>query len=539
MKKLILIFIFSLLISIPVILPFFHAGYFPTHDGEWAVVRAVEMFREVRDLQFPPRYSGALNFGYGYPLFNFVYPMPYYLTTFLHFLQVGFVDSVKLSFAASVVFSALFMFLAAQRFWQSTLAGAVAAMLYIYFPYRMVDLYVRGSIGESVAFMLFPLLFYLLLVVHETKNRFAVAAASFAFAALVLSHNIMTVYFVPILVVFVGSLIYFKKEKVWPYISFFLLGASLSAYFWFPAIVEKQYISLSQIPIADRSLYFVTLEQLLVSRWGYGTPTDANGFSYQLGIAHILAVLLLIVFFIRNFKEIRTVQFRISIMLASVGFVLFLLLFPFTSSIWSNTPLLKEINYPWTLLGPIGFLIAFLSGYLTVQKNIKYIAVILILVAIMQVLPYAGPKDYVNRGDSFYMTNEATTTSSDELMPIWVKEKPRSRFKDKVEIKSGRASINIMESNSIRSKFNVEAQEPSLIVVNTIYFPGWEIKADGKAVAFAYDNPKGVMEFNLPKGKYTIDVIFTETPLRVLSNTLSIFGLVVIFLIWRKRLLLV
>src|SRR3990167_7163437 len=85
------IILFLLIISLPVILPFFHQGYFPTHDGEWAVVRMAEMFREIRDHQFPARYSGYLNFGYGYPLFNFAYPFPYYLGTGLHLLGFGFV----------------------------------------------------------------------------------------------------------------------------------------------------------------------------------------------------------------------------------------------------------------------------------------------------------------------------------------------------------------------------------------------------------------------------------------------------------------
>ena len=64
--------------SVPLILPYFKSGFFPTHDGEWAVVRLAEMYREIKDFQFPARFSGYLNFEYGYPLFNFAYPMPYY-----------------------------------------------------------------------------------------------------------------------------------------------------------------------------------------------------------------------------------------------------------------------------------------------------------------------------------------------------------------------------------------------------------------------------------------------------------------------------
>src|SRR3990170_4245274 len=97
-----LILFFVLVISIPLLIPYFHSGYFPTHDGEWAVVRLSDMFRELKDFQIPARYSGNLNFGYGYPLFNFVYPLPYYLGSFFHLLGLGLVDSVKAVFALSI-----------------------------------------------------------------------------------------------------------------------------------------------------------------------------------------------------------------------------------------------------------------------------------------------------------------------------------------------------------------------------------------------------------------------------------------------------
>src|SRR5205823_13502119 len=102
--------LFLIILAAPVILPYFHPGYFPTHDGEWAVVRLGDMFRSLRDHQFPVRYSGYLNFNYGYPLFNFEYPAPYYIGILFHFLHIGFVDTIKLLFASSVIISAFSMY---------------------------------------------------------------------------------------------------------------------------------------------------------------------------------------------------------------------------------------------------------------------------------------------------------------------------------------------------------------------------------------------------------------------------------------------
>lgn len=158
------------LVSLPVVVPYIREGYFPTHDGEWAVVRLADMYRTVRDLQIPARYSGFLNAGYGYPLFNFAYPFPYYLGLLPLALNMGFVGSIKFLFAISMPMSAFFMYLFSEKLWKSSVAGAISAVVYVYAPYRMIDLFVRGSIGESLSFVLFPLLFYLALVMVEKKK---------------------------------------------------------------------------------------------------------------------------------------------------------------------------------------------------------------------------------------------------------------------------------------------------------------------------------------------------------------------------------
>ena len=226
------VLLFSFLITIPVILPFFHSGYFPTHDGEWAIVRLADMFRTLRDFQIPARYSGNLNFGYGYPLFNFSYPLPYYLGIFPHFLGIGFVDTVKILFAGSVLLSSYFMFLLSKSLWKNNWAGIISSVLYIYFPYRMVDLYVRGSIGESISFVLFPLLFYFGIKLVKNSSLLLIASIAVSIGALITTHNIMAVFFLPVFLLFMMSQISKNREIINPTILSVILGFGISAFFW-------------------------------------------------------------------------------------------------------------------------------------------------------------------------------------------------------------------------------------------------------------------------------------------------------------------
>src|SRR3990167_4002514 len=161
MKKFILLFLIVIVIFLYT-RPFFHIGFITTHDGEWSIVRLSEMYRELKDGQFPPRWSDYLNHGYGYPLFLFTYPMPFYLGLIFKLAGFGFISSIKILFVVSVLVSGLAMFELGRELIDDY-AGLLSSIFYITVPYRLVDLYVRGSIGESLGFALLPLLFLLAL----------------------------------------------------------------------------------------------------------------------------------------------------------------------------------------------------------------------------------------------------------------------------------------------------------------------------------------------------------------------------------------
>ena len=52
-----------------------------SHDGIFHVIRIREFFYELKNDQFPVRWTGRLDNGYGIPLFSYVYPGPYLLSS--------------------------------------------------------------------------------------------------------------------------------------------------------------------------------------------------------------------------------------------------------------------------------------------------------------------------------------------------------------------------------------------------------------------------------------------------------------------------
>jgi hypothetical protein len=94
----------------------------------------------------------------------------------------------------------------------------------------------------------------------------------------------------------------------------------------------------------------------------------------------------------------------------------------------------------------------------------------------------------------------------------------------------GEGEIKNLLYNSKSTSFSIENKTDSIIRINTIYYPGWKVSVNGIGKEIKYDNEKGLMQFDLPKGNFQISAKFTETPLRLLSDTISIVTLIFVFL---------
>ncbi|HEV2339176.1 MAG TPA: hypothetical protein VGT05_00220 [Patescibacteria group bacterium] len=523
--------LFLVLVSMPLILPYIHSGYFLTHDGLWAVVRLGDMFRELRDHQFPARYSGNLDFGYGYPLFNFAYPFPYYFGILFHLAKIPFVTTIKILFGLTVPLSAVFMYFASCALWKNKLGGVVSALLYIYLPYRMVDLYVRGSIGESFAFVCFPLLVLAIRnIAFEKQKNLWIGIGGLAFAILITSHNIMALLFLPVLLG-IGIVCFVQNRQAFiPLLVSFFLGLFLAAFFWIPALLEKNLILLSKISIANRSINFVSLPQLLFSSWNYGNPGSQNGFTYQIGFAQLFGFLLALVLAGKSFitKEKDVFRLLLAVFFIVLVFLMISMLFSWSNFLWQHMPLFSIIDYPWTFLGPIGFVLSLLGGY-AIGKHTEIMTAMLVLVVIFQgivVFSYAKPETYIFQPDNWYLTNQATTTSSSEYTPVWVKQLPLQSPLQKVVVQEGSVTNHFWNSREIAFSLNLPKNES--VKINTIYYPGWKFFVDATPVGISYANPQGVMYIQVPRGQHVIKGVFRETPLRLSADIISLIGICIV-----------
>ena len=507
------ILIVLVLFSILSLWPFFKSGFFTTHDGEWMVIRFSAFHQTLRAGHFPVRFVDRLNNNYGYPVLDFLYPLPFYLAEVPKTIGFDYVNSIKIIFIFSTIASTVFMFMALREKYSKE-ASVVGAIIYLFVPYRFVDLYVRGSIGENLAFSFLPLVLLSILKIHK-KKKIYFPILSLSTAALILSHNVIAVIFLPIF--FIMSLVYLKGMDLYKTIAFFSIGVLISFFFAIPALFDLRYVRLSKIVIANPAEHLVSLKDALFSKWGYGpNPNDPNGFSAQVGIIPIFLLIASIIFWIKSSKKGTLEIFSVILFLLTV-----FLITKTSYFFWKITPYVYMIQFPWRILSVIVFVSAILAAY-TVDNLNKKLLVLLTIVffSIVTTISYSKPEQFVNRVEGFYTTNEDTTTVRNEYMPLWVNKSPLERAHNKFEIND---KLQLLSSKIKPANYSARlvAQSDTTLTVNTIYFPGFVAKIDEKNIPIHYENQFGLIQVPLPKGTHEVIIKYNETSIHLITDLIS------------------
>src|SRR3989339_1704167 len=92
LPAILLIILISSIFSLPLLSP----GFIQGHDSFVLLANAAALIESLRDGQFPPRWAGDLNFGYGSPIFIIYYPLGGYLISIMHFLGLGLERSYEI-----------------------------------------------------------------------------------------------------------------------------------------------------------------------------------------------------------------------------------------------------------------------------------------------------------------------------------------------------------------------------------------------------------------------------------------------------------
>lgn len=494
-----------ILLSVPVVLPLFHNGFFVSDDGEWMIIRLSAFFQSLREGQFPVRWLGRLNNGYGYPVANFMYPGFLYLGSLIHLLGFGYISTIKIIFGLSLVSSAIFTLLWLRKRYSYFSAG-VAALFYLYMPYHIFDTYTRGSIGEVLAMAIAPFILWQI-------ERRSLVLSSLGIGFLILSHNTLSLFFLPLIAIYT---VLSEKDDYKKGLLFALtttgLGLGLSCFFWLPALGELSYTRFGTTQVTtDYQQYFSTLTLVGVSTM----------------VIFLATVWLVIKQCIVQGKK-HSGSYILPAVLTLIGIVALVLSSQYAGFLWIYLPI-SLVQFPFRLLSVVALSGAMCCAWLLdngMDKK-RYVlgGVIVLILFISAGRMLIHDIQYLSYTDDYYSTNMSTTTVADEYMP---RDVQHVNNWDSRRVATDIRSIEYLVSKSHKLIFTTNEASRSSIVINTVYFPGWSVYSNTLQTPVVATPNTGLIGFEVPAGKQLVEVVFQRTPIRWVAEIISLVSIVAI-----------
>ena len=540
--------------------------YYNMHD-DMQMIRQLEMEKCIKDGQIPCRWTPDLGYGYGYPLFNFYPPMPYIVGQFYRTFGLSFVASIKATAVTQILLSSLFMYLLATSIF-GPLGGFISSIFYTYAPYHALNIFVRGAMNEAWAAVFFPIIFYFSRRLVIEKNIKNLVGLSISFTGLLLSHNPMVITFIPILFIWVVFWMFYKYKK--PLIPFVkkqigliiklilsgLLAASLAAFYTFPVLLETKYVQIKTMfeGYYHFSVHFAGLYQLFISNfWGDGAsvwgPND--DMSFMIGYLHWIIPTLILFYILykffnsKNKKTTKKIDFRLYLLFITIllGFGAAFMTHNKSTFIWLLLPLIQKIQFPWRFLNHSVFLLSFSAGglalildnYLPKKKTI--IAIILGIFVLILNISYFTPIQYGPITDAQKFSGKAwinqVTSGIYDYLPNTARiaaQSPAKEYVDLVEPKDSFYSVSNGKKGSDWMMFNLHLSRDSKVTLSQLAFLNFEITDNGVLIKSEIEPELGRLVINLSTGDHQIMVKFVDTPVRTISNYVSLVSWLLLIL---------
>lgn len=553
-KKIIpyLLIIFFSLISV---LPLFQNGLHPTHDGEYHIIRFWQFYKNISQGNLFPRWAPDLNNGYGVPLFTYQYPLPNYVASITHLLGLSFINSFKYNLFFATLIGSIGMYIFSKQYFGEK--GAVlSSIVYTFSPYKLLNIYVRGSVGELWALAVVPFLFWSIYkFINEEKTKYGALVSVFC-ALLVLSHNILGLLFFVLSIFFILLSIYSYRKIIIKYTIFLyvFIGLGLSSPFWLVALGEKSYVK--GLEVFDYSRHFPEIYELLIPSWGTGFSgvSSNNSMSFQIGIINLMIVLTATILILKILMNARSINHSINrvdefkkdnIILSakmlsrkgeiSLKIPLFFIISFFVSVfmmnrlsifLWENIPLLAYLQFPWRFLSITIFSVSLLAGFIAFYiRNRAYSLVLIFFVAlavISSTIYYTWPAYYHQREDNYYLTKENFVRGTNSIGNIfnttWLNEIPKER-----NIKRDYRVAKVYKSTATEKIVLINSNKEQIFYPEIAYFPGWKAKVNGSNREVM--NVDGLIGIRLKNEVSLIKISLEPTHFQYFAYTLSFISI--------------
>ncbi len=528
--------VYVIVISLLPLTSLFRSGTYESGDLSLHVYEAMSFYSSLLEGHIFPLWGGLLNATYGYPVFNFSYPLPFYLISFFHLIGFSFITSIKLLLAMTFIFSGIGMYLWIKEE-LGEMSGIASSLFYMYAPYHLVDMHFRVDIGEVTALSISPFVFYFLKKLSIKTSIIHLLFLSCSVAALILSHQAVSIIVFPILILY-ELFIYSKKRdgKYLTYAFFSLtIGLLLSLFYWLPLLYELQFTLKSNVV----SVSYQNFWEFIYSNWKYGLLFQGpkGQLSYIIGYTQLFIVLYSLYLLVKGKIKKTNLLYLFAIL---SFFVLFVMMLPISQPIYSILPLFKHIQFSYRFLAGITLCTSLIAGIVVkVNKNKSFIVILCVITILITIFNWGNRRTIGAITDTTLRANIPLSTIQGEgniqSAPKWVDQKnvwKKNIPKMPLYILKGIATIKQINRTSTIHEYIVNAATPLYIEENTLYFPNWEVLINSKPIPISYQNNRnpGIIFFNAPAGLYLVSIEYNQTFIRTDSQIISITCMIAVLL---------
>lgn len=545
-----------------IVLPHLFFGYPDGHSAGFNVPWLEFFSRQLFDGNFYPRWLTDYANGLGAPVFYFYAPGPFYLSALSGaVLCPGCHAAQVLSIGHWAIFT---LSGAAFYVWIVPLSdrpvGLITSTIYMLLPYHFLDLEIRATLGESMAYIWMPLILYGLRRA-SSMDRWALLAA-FAYAGLVMSHLPSALLFAPIMIVFALARATRKTlaHEVSKVAAIGLLGVALAAVYLVPALMMLDTLAADAWVTGAGAHYFAE-NWLLYS----GRDMPAFGYVVYVALATSTALALvggLIIGFHPQDGSLPSSS-RPVLIAAGVSLALcWLMMSVVAEPLWVHVSVLRQVQFPWrlgTIVDTCAITILSIAlwrmkarpapgvkGGYSPRKSVLPPGVVLIVIASLMVLTmWGGRANYTRQAwvtpdPAFYRygleyrTKWVVDNSWDErgyaLEDAPVLDSPKARILDREE----RGDTIFLDHDGPTSfKVTASLREAATVELRLHYFPHWRL-IDTKTGALLSIRPSprtGLVRFALQAGEHNLRLAARYTKPEVLGMTISVLALLIAALV--------
>lgn len=537
------------LLALPALAPLYTEGLPRSYDGGYHMLRLAVLDRAVTNGVFLPRWAPDMLLGFGYPAFNFYGPGSYWLAELLHWMGLGLQAAFTLGFVVAVIAAGYGASLLACDIFgvdQPWLALTVA-VAYMYAPYVMDNVYIRGGLAETMALAVLPwILFSFRRLFYVTNKRPAFFLATFALALLAITHNITLLFTPPLLL---GYLLvhwrcagYKMSASIWP-LAALLAAMGVSAFFWLPLIAERSYLS-------DQAYTIARQVWLPLSVWTWQNFLDA-GFTFshtfirpnRLGIVQL-------VLGVGGFLAARRRDAE-WLYLGAVTLIASALIGAWALPLWQSNDILTIAQFPWRLLSIISLPLAiFSSGWLLrLQAGGRPVAAALLITLIIiaqrpqlaWIDVFAPHEPDLSVGvmaqielEKGVLAGGEGNSSIQEFRPRWVDE--TLALKEQPPVVTPAPLLAVTRATLLDLEATAQVTVTTPLRFTDFYFPGWQVTIDDVRAATYPSTSLGLLTVDLPPGEHVIRKTWTHTAAQSAGTWLSLITLAMLVgLGWRSR----